>query len=200
MVTATRALDRGTRMGDRFLQVIGQEFRDARLALGVSQDHVAAAARVSRARYSRIERAQTRTLRVVEFARIASVLGLDPSMRLFPGDRAARDAAHAQRLHGVLAEAAAPLRCGREVPLPSLPDRRELRAWDAMILGQGRTAVELEMRLHDTQALERRIALKRRDDPTDGFLLLVADTRRTAERSWSSLTCSRISLDIRADA
>lgn len=40
-----------------------------------------------------------------------------------------------------------------------------------------RTAVELEMRLRDGQAAERRINLKRRDDPTDRFLLLVADTR-----------------------
>jgi hypothetical protein len=33
------------------------------------------------------------------------------------------------------------------------------------------------MRLHDAQALERRVSLKRRDDPTDEFVLLVADTR-----------------------
>ncbi len=33
------------------------------------------------------------------------------------------------------------------------------------------------MRLRDGQAAERRINLKRRDDPTDQFLLLVADTR-----------------------
>lgn len=40
-----------------------------------------------------------------------------------------------------------------------------------------RTAIELEMRLRDVQALLRRFELKRRDDPTDAFLLLVADTR-----------------------
>jgi hypothetical protein len=40
-----------------------------------------------------------------------------------------------------------------------------------------RTAVELEMRIRDAQAVERRIELKRRDDTTDGFILLVADTR-----------------------
>jgi hypothetical protein len=32
------------------------------------------------------------------------------------------------------------------------------------------------MRLRDGQALERRIALKRRDDPPDRFVLIVADT------------------------
>jgi len=33
------------------------------------------------------------------------------------------------------------------------------------------------MRLRDSQAAERRIALKRRDDPADHFLLAIADTR-----------------------
>ncbi len=33
------------------------------------------------------------------------------------------------------------------------------------------------MRLHDAQALERRLNLKRRDDPVDSFVLLLADTR-----------------------
>jgi hypothetical protein len=47
-----------------------------------------------------------------------------------------------------------------------------------MILGLGlRTAIELEMRLRDAQALERRLALKRQDDPTDRFVLVIADTR-----------------------
>ena len=47
-----------------------------------------------------------------------------------------------------------------------------------MLLGQGeRTAVEFEMRLRDSQAAERRISLKRRDDPTEHFLLAIADTR-----------------------
>jgi hypothetical protein len=40
-----------------------------------------------------------------------------------------------------------------------------------------RTAIELEMRLRDVQAMRRRHELKRRDDPTEHFLLLVADTR-----------------------
>jgi hypothetical protein len=71
-----------------------------------------------------------------------------------------------------------PLSYALEVPLPSLPDRSEQRAWDAVIHGAGKkTAVELEMRLRDGQALERRINLKRRDDPTEAFVLLVADTR-----------------------
>lgn len=47
-----------------------------------------------------------------------------------------------------------------------------------MLFGLGmRTAIELEMRLRDVQALRRRIDLKRRDDPTERFILVIADTR-----------------------
>jgi hypothetical protein len=43
--------------------------------------------------------------------------------------------------------------------------------------GARRTAIELEMRLRDAQAMIRRHSLKRRDDPVDGFLLVIAATR-----------------------
>jgi hypothetical protein len=71
-----------------------------------------------------------------------------------------------------------PLRFRVEVPLPATADRSEHRAWDATLFdGAGRTAIELEMRLRHVQATRRRHELKRRDDPTDNFLLLIADTR-----------------------
>jgi transcriptional regulator with XRE-family HTH domain len=175
---ASRAVDRGTRLGERAILVIGQEFEAARRGLGLSQEHVAAAGRVSRPRYSKIENGMVPALQGVEVARIASVLGLEPTFRLFPGGPPLRDAGHARRLTAFLALAASPLATRSEVPLPPLPDRRELRAWDGMLHGHGeRTAIELEMRLHDTQALDRKVTLKRRDDPTEHFLLLVADTR-----------------------
>jgi hypothetical protein len=63
-----------------------------------------------------------------------------------------------------------------EVALPIDGDRR---AWDAMIVGAGwRVGVEAETVLDDIQAVERRLALKRRDGDVDHVILLVADTRR----------------------
>ena len=178
MPAASRALDRGIRMGQRALLAIGSEFETARRSIGVSQEHVAASSRVSRPRYSKIENGKMSTLQVAEVARIASVLGLEPSFRLFPAGTPIRDAGQARRLGAFLANATAPLKARTEVALPALLDRRELRAWDAVLEGSGeRTAIELEMRLYDSQAVERRVALKRRDDPTEHFLLLVADTR-----------------------
>ncbi len=117
------------------------------------------------------------TLSIVDASRLAGVLGLDLSVRLYPGQGPLRDDAHTTRLSRVLGSVRPPLRYQTEVPLPALLLRSELRAWDAMITDSDtRTAVELEMRLRDGQALERRLALKRRDDPTDGFVLIVADT------------------------
>jgi len=131
-----------------------------------------------RVRYCQIEAGTVRTLSVVEVARLAAVLGLDPMIRLYPGGAPIRDRAHAERLRRLLGAVRPPLSLRTEVPLPSIHGRRELRAWDAMLFGHGqRTAVELEMRLRDSQAAERRIALKRRDDPADHFLLAIADTR-----------------------
>ena len=178
MTSATRAFVRGTYRGERDLLEIGSEFRERRLSLGTSRDDIARASRLARSRYCRIEAGKIGTLTVLELNQIASVLGLDASVRLYPGGVPVRDRAHAGRLQALLRHAAAPLTFRTEVPLPSAEGRREQRAWDAVLVGGGeRSAVELEMRLRDIQAAERRLELKRRDDPTEHFLLAIADTR-----------------------
>ena len=162
----------------RDLREVGEEFRERRQSLGTSQDHVAGACRLSRSRYCRIEAGKVETLTILELNRIATVLGLDASVRLYPGGMPVRDRAQAERLHSLLKHVAAPITFATEVPLPSTLDRRDQRAWDAVLSGHGeRTAIELEMRLRDIQAAERRIALKRRDDATEHFLLAIGDTR-----------------------
>jgi len=178
VVTAEKAYQRGTRRGLRALGLIGEEYRERRTALGLSQLAVASAASIARSRYTRIEAGRIERLSIVEAARIGSVLGLDLSVRLYPGGQPLRDGAHAERLGRVGQRVRAPLRFRTEVALPPRPDAPDQRAWDAEIRGRGeRTAIELEMRLRDAQAVERRIGLKLRDDPPDHFLLLIADTR-----------------------
>jgi hypothetical protein len=137
---------------------------------------------LSRSRYSRIEAGSIRTFSILELDRLAAVLGLEAGVRLYPGGVPVRDAAHAGKLRDLLRLVAAPLKYGIEVPLPVTDgsDRHgwERRAWDAVLFaGQKRTAIELEMRLRDVQAMRRRVDLKRRDDPTEWLLLLIADTR-----------------------
>jgi transcriptional regulator with XRE-family HTH domain len=178
MGAAIRTLERANRQGAWFLRMLGSEFREARIGLGLSQAVVAAGCRMPRVRYCQIEAATIQSLSIIELARIAAVLGLDPSIRLYPGGAPLRDGAHAERLRRLLRIVRPPLSAGTEIALPSSPERRELRAWDAILFGSGeRTGIELEMRLRDSQAVERRIALKRRDDPTEHFLLAIADTR-----------------------
>jgi transcriptional regulator with XRE-family HTH domain len=178
VTTTDRAIDRGTRRAKRHAGEIGDEIRERRLAIGLSQTHVADSCHLSRGRYRLIELGQAVSLTILELDRIAAVLGLDASIRLYPAGPAIRDAGQVRRLRAFLGHVAAPLSARMEVALPTGLDRAELRAWDAVLFGLGtRTAIELEMRLRDVQALVRRIDLKRRDDPTEGFLLLLADTR-----------------------
>jgi transcriptional regulator with XRE-family HTH domain len=174
----TRALDRAARLASRQVRDVGDEFRECRIMNGQSQAHVAQAARVSRTRSGLIERGRSSGLTFAELYAIAAVLGLTPSVRLFPDGPPIRDAGHTRRLGAFLGYVRPPLHDRLEVPLPIVEGRAERRAWDAVLfLGADRCAIELEMRLHDIQALLRRIALKRRDDPTESFLLLIAGTR-----------------------
>jgi len=101
------------------------------------------------------------------------------SVRFFPAGSPIRDRSQAALLERLRAELPPELRWLPESPLPIVGDRR---AWDAVISGRGwRLAVEAESRLHDVQALERRITAKQRDDGDVAVLLLVNDTRLNRE-------------------
>ena len=175
--STTRLRDRAERLAKRQAVAIGDEFRERRVTLATSQSHTASATGLSRTRYGVIERGSA-SVTVDELNRIAAVLGLVPSIRVYPDGVPIRDVGHATRLTSFLALVATPLTHRVEVPLPILEGHVERRAWDAVVFdGPRRCAIELEMRLRDAQAVRRRIDLKRRDDPTEAFLLLVADTR-----------------------
>jgi transcriptional regulator with XRE-family HTH domain len=173
-----RPFDSGTRRANKWLAQLGEEFRNARLALGLSQAEVARAARIDRSDYSRAEAGKLPNLSVTRACRIGAVLGLDVSVRAFPGGRSIRDASQTPQLLKLVASVGPPLRYRFEVVLPAREDRPEYRAWDLLIVDSSeRTAVEYEARLYDLQAQIRRLRLKLRDDPVDHLLLVVADTR-----------------------
>ncbi len=175
MAARERPIDRGRRLARRAAVALGEELRNARIAAGVSQRRVAEAAGCSSSQVSRLERG---LLRVVTFdlvARIAAVLGLDLSVRLFPEGDPIRDAAHAALLERFRRRLHPGLRWRAEVPIGQPGDSR---AWDGHIDGRGFTlGVEGESRLHDLQAQSRRWNLKRRDGFVDHVIVLVADTR-----------------------
>ena len=177
MASIERLAQRGKRRGISQLHALGEELRARRHELGVSQLGVAHAAGLSRPRYTRVEAGAAPSLTVLELASIGSVLGLDSVVRLYPGGVGLRDAGHARRLREIAGWVRRPLTFRIEVALPS-SEHPEQRAWDAMITGAGeRTAIELETRIRDAQAVRRRHEGKRRDDPTEHFLLVVAATR-----------------------
>ena len=161
---------------------LGEEIRNARLMSGTSQTAVAAAAHVSRSTVSRLESAQLGNASIVEAVIVADAAGLDLSIRAYVGRQPTRDAGHARRLIRFLRLVAPPLAYRTEVQLPSRGGKREQRAWDAVIFGDGgQTGVELEQRLHDMQAQTRRLFAKWRDSGADRLLLLIADTRHNRE-------------------
>src|SRR4051794_9327709 len=109
MPPTQRLFDTGTRRGERSIREFGAECRDARLRLGLSQREVAAAGRLNRSTYSRLETGTARSLQIIVAARVAAVLGLDLSIRTFPGGSSIRDAGQAPRLAWLVSCVAAPL-------------------------------------------------------------------------------------------
>ena len=191
MAGRERAIDRGTRLGRAALARLGQELRDARLARGLSLRAVADATGVSPSEGSRIERGQAPRVPVASLFRLAAALGLELSLRAFPGATPIRDSAHVALLADVRAGLHGSLRWAVEVPLPAPGDQR---AWDALISGADwRYGVEAETVLTDAQALLRRINLKARDGGTDGVILALRGTRRTRDAvrlAWPELVAA----------
>jgi hypothetical protein len=107
-----------------------------------------------------------------------AVVGLDLAIRTYPAGDPIRDAGQLALLERLRARPHPCLRWRTEVPLPIEGD---LRAWDAEIRGRDprpwRVRVEAETRINDAQALERKVALKLRDDADGHLVLLVSDTR-----------------------
>lgn len=179
MATRERRIDRGRRRASQALATVGEEFRDARLSGGLSQDRVADAVGISQPELSRIERGAAPWVTYETLVLIAAVLGLDLPLRAFPVAGPIRDVAQLKLLAKFRALLPIGLSWRTEVPLQI---ERDLRAWDAVIGGRGwQVPVDAETRLRDIQALARREALKRRDDGAETMILLVADTRHNRQ-------------------
>jgi transcriptional regulator with XRE-family HTH domain len=175
MASKERAVDRGTRSGRRILLTSGSELRNARIGTGLSLTDVGRAVRLSYSQVGRIERAEHPSVSVAQLAQIGSVVGLDLSVRFYPGASPLRDAAHIALLERFRSRLSVALTFRTEVPVAGAGDQR---AWDGMIFGAGEPAgVEAETRLSDIQALERRVALKARDGGVSRVMLVVAATR-----------------------
>lgn len=149
---------------DNARRAAGLSLRELARRLGVSPDTVQRALRGDAA-------APTIDLA----ARLAAVLGLQPSVGLYPDGDPVRDKGHLALLGRLRARLSPDLQWRTEVPVPITGDRRSA---DAVIDGPGvDILVEAETHLEDVQALERTIATKLRDLGLDRVILLVSDTR-----------------------
>lgn len=198
MGSVQRRLDRGTRLGVEVLRRSGDELRQARLAAGLSQARLGAAARVSKAEVSRIERAAAPYVSVPALARLFAIVGLRLSVKAYPDGPPLRDVGQARLLGRLRDELHPALRFRTEVLLRATEG--DMRAWDGEIGGSNETCkVEAETRLHDIQAVERRTALKMADDQVSVVILLVAESRGNAAvlREFRELLRPRFPFDTR---
>jgi transcriptional regulator with XRE-family HTH domain len=176
MGTRIRPVDRGSATAKRQRTDLGRELRDARMDRGLSSRVVADAIGCSHSSVLRIERGEVVHVSLLMLNRMAAVVGLDLSTRLFPGGPPVRDNASLRLLELLRLRLHPRLTWRVEVPLPNPGDQR---AFDALIRGTGwREAVEAETGPRDTQALARRLELKVRDGQVDGMILLLPNTRR----------------------
>jgi transcriptional regulator with XRE-family HTH domain len=174
----TRAAARGRALGRRLVQDTCREIDRAAADRGLSYAAIARAVGLSRPYVGRICRGLVPDVTLVRLAEIATVVGLDLATRAYPGGPPLRDRAHVALLERFRTRLARSLRWKTEVPVIPIAGSGDRRAWDATVGAAGWIAgVEAETHVTDLQALERRIALKRRDGEVDVVLVLLSDTR-----------------------
>jgi transcriptional regulator with XRE-family HTH domain len=154
---------------------MGHEIHDARVNRDLTLADVGRAVGLSAAEVSRIEHALRPRVSVWHLFRLMAAVGLDLSIRAYPGGMPLRGAAQSALLARLKARLPADANWLHEVALDLPGDQR---AWDAVVtLGDIRIGVEAETRPRDFQELARRIALKERDGKVDRVVLLLLDSR-----------------------
>jgi transcriptional regulator with XRE-family HTH domain len=150
--------------------------RRARLARGITMTRVAGVLGCSRQLIGLVEHRQLGTIDPAFLARYCAAVGLDVSVRAYPGGAPLRDTGQLRllaRLHGLLGAGWA---WRTEVPVNTEPADR--RAIDAVLERSGHpVGIEAISRIGDAQATARLITLKQRAVGLRCMILLLADTR-----------------------
>lgn len=181
MTSREDPIDRAVRRLRRQLDDVLHDIRETRLGSGISQKTIASRVGISRARLGRIERGEEPRIPSETLARIAGALGLELSLRIFTGGRRLQDAPQIRTLGRFRQRLGAAWGWQAEAPLPIPGDQR---AWDLVgthAVSRLTVWVEAESRLRDSQAVLRRIALKRRDGTATRLILVVNDTLANRE-------------------
>lgn len=175
MAATDRRIDRAIRESDRSRRHLGAEIRQARLEHDLSQATAARGAGLARSSWSRLERGRARTVPMEDLFRAAAAVGLRLKVQAVPGGEPLRGSGQLALLERFRSRLPRDASWGTEVPFPNPGD---LRAWDAIArLARLLIGIEAETRGRDSQSLQRKLALKRRDGNADRLVLLMADTR-----------------------
>ncbi len=182
--------DRGRRAARRSPAEVAGDLRSTRLALGLSQSTVAAAAGISRSYAGRLERSEIVAPNVDHLASMAATLGLRLRFALYPDGEPVRDRVQLQLLERLRGRIHPTIAWRTEVPIP-VPDDR--RAWDAVAMADdGWTGIEAISRLRVVDATLRSVNQKLRDDPRIvRVVLAIADTVRNRAALRSAITAVR---------
>lgn len=175
MPTRESLRTRGDRQAATMRHRLGEDVRTLRLASGLSQEELAAAAGISRDWLADLEHGR---LRVVDLRRttiVFALLGQRLTVRAYPTGAGLRDAGQLRLLARFNARVAPSWRRVAEAVMPIPGD---LRAWDELLVDSVRIGVEAETRPADLQATGRDMAIKLRDSHADRMILLLADTHR----------------------
>jgi transcriptional regulator with XRE-family HTH domain len=180
MTTRDDPAARARRRMDRAMAELLADLRATRISLGLSQDHVAAAAGMSRQFLGRLERGDLDRIPPPDVAAVAAVLGLDLRLGSFPAGDPVRDNVQLRLLEAFRARIHPSIAWRTEVPLPAVGDRR---AWDAVAIADREwTGIEGISRFGAADATMRRVNLKLRDDArVHRAVMVVSDTARNRD-------------------
>jgi transcriptional regulator with XRE-family HTH domain len=169
-----RALHEAERRIRRSIREDGAELREARISAGLRQADVARALDWSASKVGRIERGEDEHIGVVDLARIASVVGRQLWIRIYPAAGALRDAPQLALESRFLDK----IESGHwHVILESdMGLVGDLRAFDVELRGTVRIGTEFMTRLRNVQAQVRPIVQKQRDSGVERLLLVFKDT------------------------
>jgi len=161
MANRTRQVTESDRRATWQLLEIGRELRIARIAAGMRLADVARPVGTSASQVSRIERGRVPSVSLRILARCAGSVGLQLSMRAYPGGRRLLDKPQLELLARLKTRAHPSWGWETEVPMPIAGD---LRAADARATLPGCSLMfELCPPLSDYHAQTRAALLKRRD-------------------------------------
>lgn len=174
MAAIHRGIHAARERADRTLRELGRDLRTARVTRGLSQRVVGAAAALTQSQVSEIERGRYPGVSIDALSRHAVAVGLDLSVRLFPGGEPIRDRAHAALLERFRKAVGEGWDWAAEVPLPIRGDKR---AWDRRLQGAGvAIGIEAETRPTDMQEVQRRLGRKKRDGDIDRLILVLPNS------------------------